>query len=137
MAKNGLSSFQRRMKAIPEKAKQLARPALIKEGQRMAGDMRHLVPKDTGNLEESIKVTGPGEKTPPYSQPGGSRVAGDLETIVTAGDSLARYAHLVEYGTVHAGAKPFFWPSFRLNRKGSSRRIKRAIAKAIKETKNG
>lgn len=94
--------------------------------------MRVLAPELTGDLKESIAVTLPRQTTPPYSQPGGSTLAGPLEVLVTAGNSEVRYPHLVEYGTASAPAQPFFWPAYRLSRKRIASRIKRAISKAVK-----
>jgi hypothetical protein len=86
----------------------------------------------TGALINSIKVTGPGETTPSHSQPDGSNRVPENAAAVTAGNSDVRYAHLVEYGTQQAPAKPFFFPAVRLDRKRINNRIKRAIRKAVR-----
>ncbi len=125
------------MAAIPQAVREAVRPALIKSGDELADAMRHLAPEDTGALKESIAVTPPGGTTPAYSQPGGSRLAGETEVLVTVGDHEVRYAHLVEYGTAEAGAQPYFWPAFRLMRKKLQSRIKRAIGKAVREKWDG
>lgn len=129
----GLSRFQKRMRAIPEDVRKAVRPALLKSAEEVAGAMRSLAPEDEGDLKESITVTGPGEQTPAYSQPGGSQAAKENEAIVTVGNSDVRYPHLVEYGTAHAPAQPFFWPAYRSLRKRSESRIKREMTKAIKK----
>lgn len=131
----GLKRFQERMRAIPKAAREAVQPALVKSADEIAASVRTLAEssRDTGALIDSVHVTKPGERTPPYSQPGGSKVAGELEAVVTVGNSEVRYGHLVEYGTVEAPAQPFFWPAVRLNRKRSTNRIKRAVAKAVKE----
>lgn len=133
MADDGLSSFQRRMKAIPNAVRDAVKPALIASAEETAAFQRALAPVDTGRLRDSIAVTPPGHPTPAYSQPGGSRVAGDNEAVITVGNSDVRYPHLVEYGSTEAPAQPFFWPAFRLNRKRAANRIKRAIGKAVRE----
>jgi len=134
MAKNnGLTDLNRRMKAIPKAVRQAVQPALVQSGNELASRMKTLAPVRTGDLRESIEVTVPGQSTPPYSQPGGARVAGETEVLVTAGNEGVRYAHLVEYGTAHAEAQAFFWPAFRLSRKRIANRIKRSISKAVKE----
>src|SRR4051812_5990230 len=109
-----LARLQRRLEAIPKSVREATIPALMKSGDELAGTMRQLAEtsRDTGALIDSISVTAPGQSTPAYSQPGGSRVAGELEVLVTAGDQDVRYAHLVEYGTSQADAQPFFWPAF-------------------------
>lgn len=120
------------MKAIPQAVRQAVVPALTTSGNELVSRMRALAPERTGDLKESIEATPPGQSTPAYSQPGGSRVAGELEVVVTAGNSDVRYPHLVEYGTADAAAQPFFWPAFRLTRKRAAGRIKRAITKAVR-----
>lgn len=129
----GLKNFQERMRAIPKEVREAVKPALVKSGEELAGSMRALVPVDEGDLRDSIAVTGPGETTPPHSQPGGSFTVDENQVVVTAGDEDARYPHLVEFGTPKANAQPFFWPAFRSNRKRSSNRIKRAMAKSVKD----
>jgi HK97 gp10 family phage protein len=123
----------RRLNAIPAAVKKAVQPALIKSGKELAATMRALAPEDTGALKKSLAVTPPGHATPAHSQPGGSRVARENEVLVTAGNSDVRYAHLVEYGTTKADARPFFWPAYRLKKKRILNRTKRAIGKAIKE----
>ncbi|MEW9838090.1 HK97-gp10 family putative phage morphogenesis protein [Mesorhizobium marinum] len=134
MAKSAqIARLQRRIEAIPQAVREQVRPALMQSGEELAATMRRLAPVDEGDLRDSITVTGPGQSTPAYSQPGGSQIAGELEVLVTAGNSDVRYPHLVEYGTAHAAAQPFFWPAFRLGRKKLAGRIKRAVSKAVRD----
>ncbi|RWD50567.1 MAG: HK97 gp10 family phage protein [Mesorhizobium sp.] len=130
-----LARLQRRLEAIPKAVREATVPALVKSGEELAGTMRQLAEpsRDTGALIDSIAVTPPGQSTPPYSQPGGMRVAGELEVLVTAGNEDVRYAHLVEYGTSKAEAQPFFWPAFRLLQKRIRNRTKRAVSKAVRD----
>lgn len=138
---SGLAKFQRRMKAIPVEVRRAVVPALEKSAEEIASVMRATVPVDEGDLKASIRVTGPGLSTPPYSQPGGSLIVPELTSAVTAGNADVRYAHLVEYG--HSNGvnnsvvppHPFFWPSVRLGQKRAMNRIKRAISKAVREAK--
>lgn len=125
--------LSRRLNAIPKAVKQAVAPALINAAKDLSVTMRLLAPEDTGALKSSIHVTAPGETTPPYSQPGGSRNAGENQVLVTVGNDDVRYPHLVEYGTAEAEAQPFFWPAYRLKKKSISNRIKRAIRKAVKD----
>ena len=133
MSDGGLSSFQRRMAAIPKAARTAVGPALVRSGDEIAGLMKMLAPVDEGHLRDSITVTGPGQTTPPYSQPGGSMVVPENAAAITVGNTDVRYAHLQEYGTTFHPAHPFFWPGFRLGRKRALDRIKRAVGKAIRE----
>ncbi|NKB83089.1 HK97-gp10 family putative phage morphogenesis protein [Brucella grignonensis] len=125
-----------KMDRITSATKEAVKPALIKSANEIASLQRALAPVETGDLKNSISITGPNEPTPAYSQPGGSRMAGPDETIITAGNSDVRYPHLVEYGTSEADAQPFFWPGYYLGRDKAKRRIKAAARKAIRETWN-
>ena len=129
----GLARFQRRMRGIPKAARAAVAPALAQGAYEVAEAIERLAPEDTGDLKGSVAVTLPGRSTPPYSQPGGSRTLGEMEAAVTVGNTDVRYPHLVEYGTVHAPATPFFWVGFRLARGKAERRIKAAIGRAIRE----
>ena len=130
---NQIANFDRRMKAIPVAVREAVQPALRKSGDELAGRMASLAPKLTGALAESIHVTYAGQATPAYSQPGGSTLAGELEAIVTVGNSEVRYGHLPEYGTNEMTAQPYFWPSVRLLKTRIQNRTKRAISKAVRE----
>ena len=129
-----LAAFDRIARAPREKLVS----ALAKEAHKFADTAEGFAEasRDTGALINSISVTMPGRSTPPYSQPGGSRVAAETEVIVTAGDSDVRYAHLVEYGTSDTEAQPFFWPSYRLLKTGMKANITRAAKKAVKDSWN-
>lgn len=128
-----LARLQQRLDAIPKSVREAVRPALTKSGEELVAAMRQLAPEDTGALKDSIVATLPGERTPPYSQPGGARLVAENEVVVTAGNSGVRYPHLVEYGTAQAVAQPFFWPAFRLAKKRIEGRIKRAVTKAVRD----
>lgn len=137
MANDGMDDL---MKAF-DRVKRVPRVAVLKALETSADDIaatqRALAPEDTGALKQSIKVTLPGQSTPPYSQPGGNRVVGETETVITAGDANTRYVYLVEHGTSKTDAQPFFWPGFRLQRKRAQQRIDRAGRKAIRDAWNG
>lgn len=131
-----IKSFQRRMQAIPKAAREAALPAVQKSADEMAEMMRALAPERLGDLKASIAVTGPGQFTPAYSHPGGSQRMAENAFAVTVGNTDVRYPHLQEYGTTRHDPQPFFWPAYRLLKKRSERRIKRAIGKGIKEAWN-
>lgn len=147
MAIIGLKQLSRKLKRIPQAAKDEAVKAVVQGANEIAAIQRNLAPVDDGDLKDSIHVTKPGETTPPYSQPGGATTARDEQAIVTAGNTKVRYAHLVEFGTAphinggmfagsdHPGAKaqPFFWPGYRAVRKRVRSRVTREINKAIKK----
>lgn len=121
-----------RFARIPDRVQKAVNPAVVKSAEELVAAQKALAPVDTGRLRDSIAVTGPGEMTPRYSQPGGRQLVPDAAAVVTAGNSETRYPHLVEYGTREAAAQPYFWPAYRLLRTRMARRIKSAITKAIK-----
>lgn len=133
---NGLASTLAAMRRAKNAARAAVMPELEQAGRDLRVTMRVLAPRDTGDLEESIHVTYPGETSPPYSQPGGSRAAGETEVLITAGNADVRYAPLVEYGTSDTDAQPFFWPAWRLGRKKIRDRIARRFRKALKDAWN-
>lgn len=135
---NGLAETMAAFDRITRAPREAVLPALMKSGNELAAAQKVLAEtsRDTGALIDSIEVTAPGQHTPPFSQPGGSRVAGETEVLVTVGNEDVRYAHLVEYGTANAEAQPFFWPALRLLRKRLQNRINRAAKKAVKDAWN-
>lgn len=135
---NGLAETMAAFDRIARAPREAVLPALIKSGNELAAAQKVLAEtsRDTGALIDSIEVTAPGQHTPPFSQPGGSRVAGETEVLVTVGNEDVRYPHLVEYGTANAEAQPFFWPALRLLRKRLQNRINRAAKKAVKDAWN-
>lgn len=135
---NGLAETMAAFDRIARAPREAVLPALIKSGNELAAAQKVLAEtsRDTGALIDSIAVTLPGHSTPAYSQPGGARVAGETEVLVTAGNTDVRYPHLVEYGTSDTDAQPFFWPAFRLLRKRLQNRNNRAAKKAVKDAWN-
>jgi len=137
MANDGLDDLMKAFDRLKKAPRDAVLKALTTSAESIASTQRALAPEDTGALKDSITVTLPGQSTPPYSQPGGNRVAGDNEVIITVGDTDTRYPHLVEYGTSKTDAQPFFWPGFRLQRKRAQQRIDRAGRKAIRDAWKG
>ena len=135
MASAQLERLQKRLKAIPKAVRDAVQPALRASGQELVDAMKALAEpsRKTGELIDSITYTTAGNTTPPYSEPGGSRVVPENAVAVTAGNTKVRYPHFVEYGTSKMAAEPFFWPAYRLLKKKLSARIKRSASKAVRE----
>lgn len=132
------AEVRKRFLKISRNVQKAVNPAVIKSANELAALQRTIAPVDSGALRDSIKVTGPGERTPEDLHPDGSQVVPDAAAVVSAGDEKAYYAHMVEYGTARTqgrNARPFFWPAYRLLKKRMTRRIKSAITKAIKAEK--
>lgn len=146
----GQAALDRKLARIRDQLPEALRPVLMKAGNEIAADARTLADASrlTGALIESIHVTGPGQTTPPHSTGGGQRTAGEFEVLVTAGDTDARHAHLVEGGTVERTHKdgtstgampaaPFFNPAWRLNRDRLQRRVNAALRRAFRKAVQG
>jgi HK97 gp10 family phage protein len=83
----GLDALQRTLSELPDKlARTVVRGGLRAGAVVMQQEARALVPERTGALRKSIKVS-TGIK------------AGNVYSRVRAGDKVAFYAHLVEFGT--------------------------------------
>lgn len=136
MESNGLKETLAAMERVKRAAKEAAMKRLLKGAHDVAAIQKQLAPKDTGALAESIAVTEPGQTTPPYSQPGGSHVAGEGQVLVTAGDEDVRYAHLVEHGTSKMEAEPFFFVGYSLLRDQIKRGTASAFTRAAKKEWN-
>ena len=110
----------------------------------------------SGKLKGSIKVSGPGETPPKFSQGLGRRgrsrnttALGEGDYVVSVGNSGVRYAHLVEFGAApheaggmfdgaeHPGApaQPFFWPAVRTTLRTHKRRMLAKVKKAVEQAK--
>jgi Bacteriophage HK97-gp10, putative tail-component len=127
MASNGLKETLAAMERVKRAGIEAAMKRLIQGAEDVAAMQKQLVPVDEGDLRDSITVTLPGQSTPAHSQPGGSRVAGENEVIVTAGSSDVRYPHLVEHGWSEAKAQPYFFPPYR----ALAPKVKRSTASAF------
>ncbi|QKJ90919.1 HK97-gp10 family putative phage morphogenesis protein [Agrobacterium pusense] len=147
----GWDRLKRRLEKIPKAVREQTQPAITSAAQDVADVMKALAPVDDGDLKDSIVVTAGGQRTPPHSQPGGATTVPENAAMITAGNSKVRYAHLVEFGTrahIAGGqfegaeipaipAHPFFFSGFCTAKKKAGQKIKRAMSKAIRSTKNG
>lgn len=155
--------FARKLAAIPDAVVKEMRGALSASASEMVDVAKRFAPVDSGALKNSIDFTF-GDYKPENSNVRaayGGRGAGghDLAVTVHAGNAVAWYAGLVEYGTMshtitaknhpvlvangkvlgksveHPGgaAQPFFGPAFRLTKKRMRARLARGMKAAIKK----
>ncbi|GLK71570.1 HK97 gp10 family phage protein [Ancylobacter dichloromethanicus] len=131
-----LERLRRRLKAIPAAVRKEVFTALDKSADEMVALAKVLVPEETGALKSTIR------KSPRVADFAIDIEAGGEATTKPVRDGASAtydYALGVEYGTL-AGkrpAQPFFYVSYRANRKKVRPRTRRAITKAIKATKKG
>ncbi len=149
------------MRAIPTAMREAVKPAIEKSADEIVALAKSLVPVDQGPLRDSIGWTW-GE-APKGSMVIANSVGDGLTITIFAGNDEAFYARWVEFGTqsgrigtrvqtdadgakgrkkkgrkvnrTHPGtqAQPFFFPAFRLGRKRAVNRIKRAVAKSVRD----
>jgi HK97 gp10 family phage protein len=122
--------FRALSKKLQQEVAQAAVEALNDEADRLVTLMKSVAPEgETGKLKESIR-----------KEPGANvlqvkiKAGGKLTTKeVRKGSGVAYdYARADEFGTEHAPAKPFFFPTFRLRKKAIRTSVRKQITKAIK-----
>jgi HK97 gp10 family phage protein len=147
----GLKRLQAKLDRLPAKVKTRIREAMEAGAEEIVSMAKSLVPVNTGSLRDSIGWTW--GRAPKGAMTIGTVEAtgGELTITIYAGSSDAFWARWIEFGTsqhVNAGlyagsehpgtsAQPFFYVSFRANRKRVKSRITRAINKAAKEVAAG
>lgn len=106
----GLASLASQFSNIVKIAKAATAASSEKIAEEIAEDMRSRVPVESGGLRESIRV----EKTDDGTVI--VRAGGTPETTRTTANGVISEAVLVEHGTIHTPARPFFWPAIEAGR---------------------
>lgn len=146
----GLAKLHRKLQRMPEVAKAQIKTAMEKSADEIVAMARNLAPvlkepdarRRAGALRDSIGWTW--GKAPQgaitLGKVASASLAGDLTITIYAGtrdkklgDLDAFYARWVEFGTQNMSAQPFFYPSYRANKKRAVSRLRRAVTKAAKE----
>jgi HK97 gp10 family phage protein len=147
----GLDRLNRKLSALPIAAQTAVRKAMREAAESIIDMMKNLVPVGDGDLRDSIDWTW-GKAPKGTMTLGKVRSTGSENTItIFAGNSKAWYARLVEFGTSphinggkfagteHPGTKaqPYFYVSYRANRRRAKSKVTRAINKAAKTVAAG
>lgn len=160
MTIKGLSRLQKKLRALPDEVKEQISKAMELSAQDIVDMARNLVPVDELTLYESIGWTWGDPPKGSIVLGRSSRRPGDgLKITVFAGNDEAFYARWVEFGTQphnvasgggtvagkrslkrggglgHPGARaqPFFFVSYRANRRRVLSRISRATNSAARK----
>lgn len=131
-----MAKLSRRDKAVMKLAAlpKSVRAAVAAETERQVRDLAGLIKRrapvaqiDGGELKASVTVHQGGA-------PGTNKAKADPELTfdIVAGGKDAFYARWQEFGNVHHGAQPFFYPSYRQRKTAIKRSISRAVNKAAK-----
>ncbi|MEQ1901860.1 MAG: HK97-gp10 family putative phage morphogenesis protein [Devosia sp.] len=168
---SGLRALEVKLKRLPKSVRSAIKQALAESADDIVSTQKHLAPVSPGGthgwppgqLRDSIVATFGDGTVPKYAafaprssrHKSGRRIVRsndpDLSVTITAGDSVVRYAHLVEFGThphpqggkfkgtMHPGtaAQAFFYPGYRVHKKRVKARISRAINRATKSIAAG
>ena len=149
----GMDPLIRKLRVLPEVAREQIRVAMAKEADEIVRLMRSLAPEESGALKKSIGWAW-GSKAPKGAMALATKGKGDLSITIFAGSrdkSLgaddAFYVRFVEFGTAahtaggkFAGAEipaipaqPFFYPGWRAGRKGAKAALRKASREAARK----
>lgn len=146
---SGLDRLNRKLRMLPEIAEKRIRAAMESAAEDIVMMMKRLAPVDDGDLQMSISWTwGDAPKgAMTVATVARQRRGGGPRITIFAGNREAFYARWVEFGTaphINGGrfagtrnpgtkAQPFFYVSFRANRRKAKAAVSRAITRAAKE----
>jgi len=156
-----LTALDRKLKRLPDAAREEMREAIGKAADEIVAMAKSLVPAGSGGRAGSKKASAHGALRdsigwtwgrPPrgsitLGKVAASQLATDLTATIFAGNNEAFYARWAEFGTAphtvggkFAGAKhpgttaqPFFYPAYRANRKTAGRLIRAGQRRAAKK----
>jgi len=140
----GLPQLKAKLERLRAQTADKVRPAMAQGAQQTVGMMKGLVPVASGDLKNSIGWSW--GAAPKGSLAIASAGVGDMKITIFAGDEKAFYARWVEFGmaphvqggkfkgTQHPGtrAQPFFFVSYRAQKKEIIKLLRKAIRDAVK-----
>lgn len=143
----GLAKLDRKLKRLPAEARKTIRAAMATGADQVVAMMKNLAPilkkpdprRTPGALRDSIGWTwGQAPKgSMVIASLKGAGFGGDLTITIYAGGKSAWYARWVEFGTSNMSAQPYFYVSWRANRRNVRRRISTAINRSAKKVAAG
>lgn len=146
----GLARLQKKLDRLPKAAKDLIQTEMAKAAEETVSMMKSLVPvlkepderRRAGALRDSIGWTwGQAPKgSMVIATLKGAGAGGDLTITIFAGSrdkskgvDDAYYARWIEFGTQKMRAQPFFYVSWRANRRGARRKVRKAVRDAARQ----
>lgn len=129
-----LKRLQARLDKIPLEVRAAAATEALLLAISLSEGIRQAAPVDEGDLKASVRVERGRRGDRFYVKAGGPRTT----KPVRKGQS-ATYdaANAVEFGTKKMKAKPFFYPTYRRNRKAIRSALEHEIRKAVGKLDNG
>lgn len=146
-----LDRLQRKLRVLPDAVRKRIKQAMAEVANDIVNMAKGLVATDSGALRNSINWTWGDAPKGSISLATVAGVGGakDLTITIYAGNDEAFYARWIEFGTAphaqpnrgiqHPGtsAQPFFYVSYRANRRRGKAKISRSITKAAKDVAAG
>lgn len=150
----GLAKLQKKLERLPAIAKEQIRLKMAEAADEIVTMMKSLAPvlkepdprRRAGALRDSIGWTwGQAPKgSMVIASMKGAGVGGDLTITIFAGSrdkgkgaDDAFYARWVEFGTKNMPAQPYFYVSWRANRRRAGRKVRAAVRKAARSVAAG
>lgn len=147
----GRAKLRKRLLRLPDDVKRRLRAEFAQGADDIVNMMKAVAPVDDGELRESITWRWSGEGKIAYSQGDSSGQPGDMSIRISAGNTRVRYPHLVEFGAaphiaggifkgaMHPGQppQPFFFPSYRAQKKRVVKNFRRGIKRAMQDSAKG
>jgi len=129
----GNKALQASLLRVRRKAKAGIKSAMAVSADKVVAQMESFAPERSGDLVGSIGWVW-GSDTPKGSFSLGTLSGKNENELITifAGNKDAFYARFQEFGTIGMSANPFFFISWRLQKRGVRARMSRAVKKAVK-----
>ena len=140
----GLDKLAQNSKALQQAVEEEIGKGLYASANLVAGDAKRSILEGgkSGRTYTRRTVThrasAPGE--PPASDTGrlvtsiSAKLESKLSAVAIAGNSVVKYARMLEFGTSRMSARPFFLPALEKNRRAITDRLKQALASAIRRS---
>ena len=128
----GREALQRKFAALPKVARDMIRAAMEKQAKDIVAMAQRLVPVASGKLRDSIGWTWGQSPRGAMTIATVKSTGGEMILTIYAGNAEAFYGRWVEFGTVNMPAQPYFYVSYRANRKKAKSAIRRAVTKSAK-----
>ncbi len=127
---DGLDAFNRRLASLPEAAKAEMRTALDESAARLVTLSRSLADVGDGDLRASIETEAGDHALAVRIKAGGAETTRPVREGATA--PAVDYARILEFGTPHHPASPFFFPAVRALKRAFRARMHRAYRAAAR-----
>lgn len=136
MAK-GAKALQRRLDRIPLDVRAAAATEALLAALGLSEAMKQVVPVDEGDVKASIRVERGKRGDRFYVKAGGPRTTKPVREAGKGNAPSYDYANASEFGTSRQKAKPWFYPTWRRNKKQIRAGIEHEIKKAVRKHNNG